>query len=79
MGRLVFDNLKKVILYLMPVGVLILTLVYFLTEVWAGWHVHGVHHRLCKRIPRNAVGIELVSSSLFLYHERRRHVHLVNV
>ena len=47
MGRLVFDNLKKVILYLMPVCLFVARLLTTLTQRLAGWDVHRVHGSVC--------------------------------
>lgn len=80
MGRLVFDNLKKVMIYLMPVRPLRNPIVLFLLRCReTGWDLHRVHDRLCQCIPRDATRSELIPSSLFLHHERRRHVDLSDV
>jgi hypothetical protein len=68
MGRLVFDNLKKVSLYLMPVSQCIIknkTLAY----PTQGWKLHGVHGSSLERRLWNADSFELLSTSLFLHHE----------
>ena len=55
MGRLVFDNLKKVILYLMPVCHIAISLTARYDEIdLAGRHVHGIYHGLRQCLPRNA-------------------------
>jgi magnesium-transporting ATPase (P-type) len=79
MGRLVFDNLKKVILYLMPVCRLRPFGLYVLDRHFTGWDVHRVHNRLCQCLPGNAACPQFLSPSVLLYHERRSHVDLFDV
>jgi hypothetical protein len=78
MGRLVFDNLKKVTLYLMPVSQCIIRIRLLLTVV-EGWKLHRIHGSALERYLRNANPFELVSTSLFLYHQRRGHVDFLDV
>lgn len=78
-GRLVFDNLKKVILYLMPVNPDHSFLLMSPNVSLAGWNLHGVRHCLLQRLSRHAACFEFIPPSMFLYNERRHHVYLVDV
>jgi len=70
MGRLVFDNLKKVILYLMPVWLPFTIIILRIPrDMGIGRHVHGIHHRIRQRLPWNAIGSQLVPASVLLHHE----------
>lgn len=80
MGRLVFDNLKKVIIYLMPVRLRSLHRTRHAdSQLHAGRILHRVCGRLYKCVPRNAVATKLVPSSLLLYPQRRSDVHIIDV
>jgi hypothetical protein len=68
MGRLVFDNLKKVTLYLMPVSQCIVDN-KILTYATQGWKLHGVHGSGLKCCLWNANSFELLPTSLFLHHK----------
>ena len=50
-----------------------------LTSLVQGRNVHRVLDRVLQRFPRHATRPELVSASLLIDHERRRHVHLADV
>ena len=45
----------------------------------AGRDLHRVHGRVLERVPRDADPAQLVPPGVLQYHERRRHVHLVDV
>lgn len=68
MGRLVFDNLKKVTLYLMPVSRICGSSVFDPHSV-AGRKLFRIHGGPCKRITRHADSHELVSTSVLLHHK----------
>lgn len=78
MGRLVFDNLKKVTLYLMPVSQYIVRVGSLLTVI-KGWKLHRVHGSALECGPWNADTFEFLSASLFLHHQRRGHVDILDV
>ena len=78
MGRLVFDNLKKVVLYLMPVRVFLSDCVSTAHKI-AGRNIYRVHHSVCECVPGNAACIELLPPSLLLHHKRCRHVDFSDV
>ena len=68
MGRLVFDNLKKVILYLMPVCLFPLIL-RVIDRRFAGWDIYRVHDRLCQCLLGNAACPQLLSPGVLLHHK----------
>lgn len=78
LGRLVFDNLKKVVLYLMPVRTRHWRFVLQLTQI-VGRYIHRVHDRLCQCVFGHADCSELLSPSVFLNRERCGHVYLPDV
>jgi hypothetical protein len=79
MGRLVFDNLKKVILYLMPVWISLINYYRNVDQSLIDRNVHAVHGSVQQRILGNADPSELLPSSMLLHHERRGDVHLLDV
>ena len=68
MGRLVFDNLKKVTLYLMPVSQCIIRARSLLIVI-QGRKLYRVHGSALERPLGNANSFELISTSLFLHHQ----------
>ena len=78
MGRLVFDNLKKVMIYLMPVRHRLQSPLRT-ADLCIGWFLHRVCCCIHQCLPGHATSPEFVPSSLLLHTERRRHVHIVDV
>lgn len=82
MGRLVFDNLKKVTLYLMPVRHVTVKSqpgIRKLTCPSQGRFIHRIHGSAYERLDGNANSFEFVPAGLLLDHKRRCHVHLFDV
>lgn len=68
MGRLVFDNLKKVTLYLMPVSNSLRLYLGGLRRV-SGGKLRRVYGCLFECLTRHANAHDYVSAGLLLYHE----------
>ena len=82
MGRLVFDNLKKVMLYLMPVSVPPLPSYYECIHArWAGidWIIYGVHGCAFECDAWDADSIVVVSPSVLFDCKQCCHVYFTHV
>ena len=80
LGRLVFDNLKKVILYLMPVCDNPLFKICIPSKkINTGWNLYRIHYGLCKRVFGHAASSKRLPPSLFFHYKRCRHVNLLDV